>query len=110
MNTERIKEIQSKTAYPDSQSVQQALEQVWNECTQSPEKQLDKISPTEKDIILMKGEWTRDEIQSLGNVANKKGFNSILIVIPDDKSLETMPLEDFCYLIKEIENKRFELK
>ena len=34
MNSERIKEIQSKTAYPDSISVQQALFQVWNECEQ----------------------------------------------------------------------------
>lgn len=34
MNTDRIKEIQSKTAYPESQSVQQALMQVWNECDQ----------------------------------------------------------------------------
>ena len=34
MDTERIKEIQSKTAYPDSISVQQALFQVWNECSQ----------------------------------------------------------------------------
>jgi hypothetical protein len=34
MNTERIKEIQSKTAYPESISVQQALLQVWNECEQ----------------------------------------------------------------------------
>ncbi len=34
MTTERIKEIQSKTAYPDSISVQQALLQVWNECEQ----------------------------------------------------------------------------
>ena len=34
MNTERIKEIQSTTAYPDSISVQQALLQVRNECRQ----------------------------------------------------------------------------
>jgi len=34
MTTDRIKEIQSKTAYPDSVSVQQALLQVWNECEQ----------------------------------------------------------------------------
>jgi hypothetical protein len=32
MNSERIKEIQNKTAYPESVSVQQALLQVWNEC------------------------------------------------------------------------------
>lgn len=34
MTTERIKEIQSKTAYPESVSVQQSLLQVWNECEQ----------------------------------------------------------------------------
>lgn len=38
MNTERIKEIQKETGYPDSVSVQQALLKVWNECEQ--EKQL----------------------------------------------------------------------
>lgn len=34
MTTERIKEIQEKTSYADSISVQQALLQVWNECEQ----------------------------------------------------------------------------
>jgi len=34
MNTDRIKEIQDKTAFPDSVSVCQALLQVWNECQQ----------------------------------------------------------------------------
>jgi len=36
MNSDRIKEIQKGTAYPDSVSVQQALLQVWNECEQQP--------------------------------------------------------------------------
>jgi hypothetical protein len=34
MTSERIKEIQLQTPYPDSISVQQALLQVWNECEQ----------------------------------------------------------------------------
>jgi len=34
MDSERIKEIQSETAYPASISVQQALLQVWDECEQ----------------------------------------------------------------------------
>ena len=34
MNIDRIKEIQSQTAYPNSTSVQQALLKVWNECEQ----------------------------------------------------------------------------
>jgi hypothetical protein len=39
MNVDRIKEIQQKTAYPDSRSVQQALLQVWNECAQEQLRQ-----------------------------------------------------------------------
>jgi hypothetical protein len=34
MNSDRIKEIQQETAYPDSVSVKQALLKVWNECEQ----------------------------------------------------------------------------
>jgi len=34
MNTDRIKEIQQETAYPESVSVQQALLKVWNETKQ----------------------------------------------------------------------------
>ena len=34
MDTDRIKEIQQGTAYPDSVSVQQALLKVWNETSQ----------------------------------------------------------------------------
>ncbi len=34
MTSERIKEIQEQTAYPQSVSVMLALKQVWNECAQ----------------------------------------------------------------------------
>ena len=34
MNTDRIKEIQQETAYPESVGVQQALLKVWNETVQ----------------------------------------------------------------------------
>ena len=38
MNSERIKEIQAETAYPQSRSVHQALLKVWNECEQKQDK------------------------------------------------------------------------
>lgn len=38
MNSDRIKEIQETTAYPESVSVKQALLQVWNECEQEQNK------------------------------------------------------------------------
>lgn len=34
MTSDRIKEIQETTAYPESVSVMLALKQVWNECEQ----------------------------------------------------------------------------
>lgn len=34
MDSERIKQIQNATAYPESVSVKEALLQVWNECQQ----------------------------------------------------------------------------
>ena len=40
MTAERIKEIQQQTTYPDSISVQQALLQVWNECSQLPQQEI----------------------------------------------------------------------
>lgn len=38
MDSERIKEIQAETAYPQSRSVHQALLKVWNECEQKQER------------------------------------------------------------------------
>jgi hypothetical protein len=38
MNSERIKEIQAETAYPQSISVHKALLKVWNECEQKQER------------------------------------------------------------------------
>lgn len=43
MTSDRIKEIQQATAYPDSVSVKQALLQVWNECSQ-PTAEADKAA------------------------------------------------------------------
>ena len=40
MNSDRIKEIQETTAYPESVSVMVALKQVWNECEQEQVKNL----------------------------------------------------------------------
>lgn len=65
MDTERIKEIQSKTAYPDSISVQQALFQVWNECAQEKlnSERLSgvlKVSdPTSKELRKLVDEWKK---------------------------------------------------
>ena len=46
MNTDRIKEIQQETAYPESVSVQQALLKVWNETVQE-QLRIDAVSNSE---------------------------------------------------------------
>jgi hypothetical protein len=43
MNSNRIKEIQEQTAYPESKSVHQGLLQVWNECKQEFNKDIREI-------------------------------------------------------------------
>ena len=57
MNSDRIKEIQKGTAYPDSVSVQQALLQVWNECEQQPSE--GDIDQAIHDICVFEERLTR---------------------------------------------------
>jgi RNA polymerase-binding transcription factor DksA len=58
MTTDRIKEIQMATAYPNSQSVQQALLQVWNECIQE--------SYTKKEVLKQTAvEWLKEKTSDM---------------------------------------------
>ena len=50
MTTERLKEIQKGTAYPESVSVMQALFQVWIECDQANSLKVSKLIKALKDI------------------------------------------------------------
>ena len=54
MNTERIKEIQQETAYPESISVQQALLKVWNECEQEKAVKNNAVLPHVSEPLLWK--------------------------------------------------------
>lgn len=60
MNTERIKEIQERTGFPNSVVIQQALLQVWNESVQ--ENKWKPISSAPKDgtyiMLLMNSGYT----------------------------------------------------
>jgi len=64
MTTERIKEIQKTTGYPDSVSIQQALLQVWNEVEQKIDEAKpkwisvkDKEKPDVAGTYLVYGYW-----------------------------------------------------
>ena len=48
MTSERIKEIQEQTAYPESVSVMLALKQVWNECEQEIKKRYERPIPKDR--------------------------------------------------------------
>jgi len=41
MDSNRIKELQEQTAYPESRTVHIALLQVWNECQQENNKEIE---------------------------------------------------------------------
>jgi len=66
MTAERIKEIQQQTAYPDSISVQQALLQVWNECSRLPQQE---TLYTEEQVIGF-AKWIAGTY-SFGNIFGK---------------------------------------
>lgn len=53
MNSDRIKEIQDTTVFPESLSVKQALLQVWNECEQQANKEIERL----------KGKTNYDEVE-----------------------------------------------
>jgi hypothetical protein len=54
MTSERIKEIQETTAYPESLSVMLALKQVWNECAQEQNKNSYSEEEVEKLLLSCK--------------------------------------------------------
>ncbi len=54
MTSERIKEIQSETAYPQSVSVMLALKKVWNECAQESKWiSVDDYMPKQETPVLI---------------------------------------------------------
>ncbi|RLC88484.1 MAG: hypothetical protein DRJ03_02435 [Chloroflexi bacterium] len=69
MDSERIKEIQESTTYPESVSVQQALLKVWYE-TQTPlQKQLDKKYKEVEAYVGQLRELHRVKPESKSNLA-----------------------------------------
>jgi hypothetical protein len=83
MTTDRIKEIQEKTAYPNSVSVQQALLQVWNECEQD---MADK-KYTEEDIRKV-----IDETIKACNISQKEFYGDL--EIDTDKIINSLNKQD----------------
>ena len=91
MNTDRIKEIQEKTAYPNSVSVQQALLQVWNECQ---EDMADK-KYTEQDMIKfafdtyyqedMAKKYTEEDIINIVNKSRETGLTAEYLILQLNK-------------------------
>jgi hypothetical protein len=65
MTTDRIEEIQKKTAYPNSISVQQALLQVWNECQQD----------------MTNKKYTEEEVIDIVNINRKTGLMADYIIL-----------------------------
>ena len=69
MNTNRIKEIQKETAYPDSISVQQALLKVWNECEQENVVNKNDLLPdvsNQRELLIAFSDWVFEQPLHLG--------------------------------------------
>lgn len=53
MTNERIKEIQDKTAHPDSKTVYLALMQVWNECEREKNINIKDATPNNECLSMI---------------------------------------------------------
>ena len=62
MNSNRIEEIQKATAFPDSLSVMQALNTVWNETQQGSEKEI-RILKRKISALEVDNHGLRNEVQ-----------------------------------------------
>ena len=62
MNSNRIEEIQKATAFPDSVSVMQALNTVWNETQQGSEKEI-RILKRKISALEVDNHGLRNEVQ-----------------------------------------------
>lgn len=88
MNSERIKEIQSGTAYPESVSVQQALLQVWNECGQEAQKEIEALKD-ENERLRKDGESITESYQQLG-AENNEQKNRINLLLSENSDLKSL--------------------
>ena len=83
MDSNRIKEIQQTTAYPNSTSVMGALNQVWNECEQENKHRIKELEGTIEnnvtELIHRTGDLTHDFwyfcAECLENFEMDNGFN-----------------------------------
>lgn len=71
-------------------------------------KQMDKLTIGERDIILLRGEWSEEELQYLANISSERNLNNIMLVMPDEKSIETMPANEFYFLLHRVSELRGE--
>ena len=81
MNSDRIKEIQETTAYPESVSVMLALKQVWNECEQERVKNC-SIPHVGERLSLYK--WNKSWDDVIAGYSNKNNLTMFQESLLDD--------------------------
>ena len=76
MTPERIKEIHSLTAYPESISVRQALLQVWNECEQDNKELREQVRKLREGLeeVLKEYEYSCKLMAEANGMENEPQF------------------------------------
>lgn len=106
MTSERIKEIQYTTAYPESVSVQQALLKVWHEC--ETEKQ-----PQSNPSKLVEDEQLNFHLQKIKDLESKLKEKTEYAALVKDVFLRrtgAIRLDDNWYKIQEVDLLAFFLR
>jgi len=114
MTSERIKQIQKTTTYPNSVSVKQALLQVWNECSQQTkdkDKEIEELRK-ERDRLKKRNIVLSNDCCNANEAYTRKGIEITQLKNQlKEKSEEVKKAIDFikdCYLdLKLIDNKHY---
>lgn len=70
------------------------------------EKQLDTLQVKRDDVIILKGDWEHEEVKNFATLVQSKKLRNIIVLLSDDKELETIPTENFFRMLRAIQKKR----
>jgi hypothetical protein len=66
---------------------------------------IEKLDLKKNDVIIFKGNWNNDSIEAVGGLLANLDKQCFCIVLPENGSIESIPIKDFYAMMKEIEKR-----
>lgn len=69
------------------------------------EKTITKLDIQHNDVVILKGSWDKDGIESVGQFIGSLDKQCFCIVLPESGSIESIPIREFYNMMKELETR-----